>query len=56
MAGKKGGGDAQHGEGQGEIVPAQRIQDIDAAGEDLPRIIVLGHGFPQSLTLSPAKA
>ena len=45
MAGEDGGGDAENGKGEGEIVPAQRIEHVDAAGKNLPRIVALGHGF-----------
>jgi hypothetical protein len=41
MSRDQGGGHAQHGKGQGEIMPAERIQDIDAAGIDRVRASVL---------------
>ncbi len=45
VAGENGGRHAQDGEGKREIMTAQRIKHVDAAGKNLPCVVTLGHGF-----------
>lgn len=46
IARQEGCGHAEHAEGEGEIVAAQRIQDIDASGEDRARFLLAGRTIP----------